>query len=297
MKPRTISYYFKEAFRSVIKNRMMSVAGIFAVSSSIFIVAVFYIFGANVEFFVRQMEDTMGIVVHIDEDTTHTERLQLEERILALTHVSSVTFNSRFDVIDDFRDMVGDNPNLVRGLEENPPWRDSFTVELTSVAFLEEVVRSIEGMRGASDIRRHTEVAEILQALSGVVNIITLAMILVLAGISIIIITNTIRITVNARRVEINIMKYVGATDWFIRWPFVIEGMIIGFIGGLVPAFITRLGYERVIGAIAGIPALAFVDFMPGEDIFMYVFPLALGLGTLIGLIGSGWSVKKHLKV
>jgi cell division transport system permease protein len=301
MKPRTISYYFKEAFRSIFKNRMMSVASIFAVTSSIFIVAVFYILGANVEFFVRQLEETMGLVVFVDEEVGRDQAalLTLEGRILAVPHVAGVTFRSRFDALEQFRHMVGNNENLIRGLEADPPWRDSFEVELSNLAFQEDVARAIEGLShyGAADIRRQSDMAETLTALSAVVNIITLAFIVVLAGISVIIITNTIRITVNARRSEINIMKYVGATDWFVRWPFVLEGMLIGFIGGIIPAVITRLGYDRVIAAVASIPALAFVDFMPGEEIFMYVFPLAIGLGTLIGLTGSSWSVKKHLKV
>jgi cell division transport system permease protein len=301
MKPRTIRYYFKEAFRSIFKNRMMSVASIFAVTSSIFIVAVFYILGANVEFFVRQLEETMGLVVFVDEEVGRDRAavLALEGRILAVPHVAGVSFRSRFDALEQFRDMIGDNENLIRGLEADPPWRDSFEVELTNLAFQEEAARAIEGLQryGAADVRRQSDMAATLTALSAVVNIITLSFIVVLTGISVIIITNTIRITVNARRGEINIMKYVGATDWFVRWPFVLEGMLIGFIGGVIPAVITRLGYDRVIAAVASIPALAFVDFMPGEEIFMYVFPLAMGLGTLIGLVGSGWSVKKHLKV
>jgi len=121
--------------------------------------------------------------------------------------------------------------------------------------------------------------------------------VLILGIISIIIITNTIRITVNARQSEINIMKYVGATDWFIRWPFVIEGMLIGLIGGAIPAVIAWFGYGTIVTRLAAAPYLNFIVFLSEDEIFMYVLPFALILGTVIGLLGSSWSVKKHLKV
>jgi cell division transport system permease protein len=97
--------------------------------------------------------------------------------------------------------------------------------------------------------------------------------------------------------VEIGIMKYVGATDWFIRWPFIIEGLLIGFFGGVIPALLCRFGYERVVEMVESIPWLNFIEFMPGEDLFMYVMPLAVVLGIFIGLIGSMVSVRRYLKV
>ena len=136
-----------------------------------------------------------------------------------------------------------------------------------------------------------------LTALSTVVQVISFILIVILGVVAIVIITNTINITVNARRTEINIMKYVGATDWFIRWPFIIEGVLIGFIGGSIPAVITWAGHDWIVGAIGGIQDLSFIDFLPRYQIFALLIPFALGLGTVIGLVGSGVSVRRHLKV
>jgi len=274
----------------------MSVASIFAVASSILIVAVVYIMGANVEFIVRQLEDTLGIVVVIDEGVSHTGIERLEERIRDLPHVADVDHVTRAESLERMRDWIG-NDAILEGLEQRNPLRDTLVIELTDLVHQESVARSIEDMDGVANTRRDTEIAGILTTLSSLVQAVSAMLVLVLGIISIIIITNTIRITVNARQTEINIMKYVGATDWFIRWPFVIEGMLIGLIGGAIPAGIAWLGYDYVVNAITDIPVLGFIVFMPRDDVFMYVLPFALILGTVIGLLGSSWSVKKHLKV
>jgi len=277
---------------------MMSVASIFSVASSILIVAVVYILGANVEFIVRQLEGTMGIVVVVNEELGHTAIERLQERIRDLPHVSRVRHVTRAESLETMRDWIG-NDAILEGLEQRNPLRDTLVVELTDLAQQEGVARSIENLQpyGVAHIRRDTEIAGILTTLSSLVQVVSAILVLVLGIISIIIITNTIRITVNARQTEINIMKYVGATDWFIRWPFVIEGMLIGLIGGAIPAGIAWLGYNYVVDAITRVPMLGFIVFMPRDDVFMYVLPFALILGTVIGLLGSSWSVKKHLKV
>jgi len=276
----------------------MSVASIFAVASSIFIVAVVYMTGANVEYFVRQLEETMGLVVFVEENTTHAQMMRLESQIEALPHVANVTLITREEALESLRARIGSDV-IMQGLELDNPLRDSFVIELTDLQFQENVAGMLEGLRneGVASIRRDADLAGALTTLSNVVSVVSAILVLILGVISIIIITNTIRITVNARKTEINIMKYVGATDWFIRWPFVIEGMLIGLIGGAIPALIARFGYGRVIRTIGGIQELAFIDFMPEDEIFIYVLPFALILGTVIGLLGSSWSVKKHLKV
>ncbi|MCL1844066.1 MAG: permease-like cell division protein FtsX [Defluviitaleaceae bacterium] len=297
MKPRTIKYYFREAARSVIFNRFMSVASIFAVASSIFIVAVFYIIGANVEYFMEQLEQQMELAVRIDEHLGETAQLQLRERIRELPHVADVTFVSRHEALQNMSNIFGEA--AVAGLEHDNPLRDTFMVELTDLMHHDEVELALRNLSayGAAQVDSRADFAAMLATISNIVRIISAILVLILAAISIIIITNTIRITVNARKTEINIMKYVGATDWFIRWPFVLEGMIIGLFGGAIPAVISWFGYSRVIDAISNIPQLSFIRFLPEEHIMRYVLPFALILGVFIGLLGSITSVKRHLKV
>jgi len=275
----------------------MSVASIFAVASSIFIVAVFYIIGANIEFFMNQLESQMGMAVRIDENLSPAEYSRLEQRLRTIPNVADVKFVCRDEALDSMEASIGED--ATRGLRIDNPLRDTFIVELTDLAYHDDVERAIWNVRelGVAEIHSQAEFARTLTTITTITTIITGILMIILATISVIIITNTIRITVNARKTEINIMKYVGATDWFIRWPFVIEGMIIGLLGGAVPACVCLFGYPRVIGAINEIPMLDFIEFMPEEHIMLYVFPAALVLGVIIGLLGSITSVKKHLKV
>jgi len=296
MKLRTIRYYIREAFRSIIVNRLMSVASIFAVSSSIFIVAVFYILGANVEHMVGQLEQNIGIVAFIDDNATPEEIQGIQSQINSNTNVRNVYFHSREDELESIRSWF-DNEVLLAGFELNNPFSDSFIIELWNLAFQEDVVRAVEGIPGITSIQQSADIAGALVTMRYVVQLISAVLVFVLGLISITIIINTIRITVNSRKTEINIMKYVGATDWFIRWPFVLEGVIIGLIGGAIPAGLVWFGYSSLIEAVSGIPELGFIEFLQEEAIFIYVLPNALILGGVIGLIGSAVSVRKHLKV
>ena len=299
MKLRTIRYYFRQAFFSIIVNRLMSVASIFTVASCIFIVSVFFILGSHVSFFVQQMGDSLGIVAFMEEDLSAFEEARLERLIREIPHVTTVTYVSAEEALQVLRDRMGGDPPFLRGLDDTNPLRRSFEIEISDVIYQDQVVIALGYLTdyGVANILQNSELARILTTLSDVVQVISLILIFILGIVAIVIITNTINITVNARRTEINIMKYVGATDWFIRWPFIIEGVLIGLIGGSIPAVITWVGHDTVIGALTGIQDLAFVVFVPRYVIFRSLIPFALGLGTIIGLLGSGVSVRRHLKV
>ena len=297
MKPRTIKYYFREGFRSLIANRLMSIASIFAVSSSLFIVSVFYIIGANVEYFVEQLEGTIGIVAIIHDDTTEAELPQIRSRIESLIHVDSARIVTRDEALQNMRDWFGEDAGLLEGLELNNPLRHSIEIDLTDIAFQEDVAIVVEVFDEVYRVRRDADIQGALITMNNVVRAIILGLLVVLGIISITIIINTIRITVNSRQTEINIMKYVGATDWFIRWPFIIEGMLIGLIGGAIPASIAWFGYGYLYTVVGNIPELQFLQLRSHDFLLAYVFPLCLGIGTVIGFIGSAVSVRRHLKV
>ena len=295
MKPRTIRYYIREGFRSLVTNRLMSLASIFAVASSIFIVAVFYIIGGQLEHFLQQLEGTLGMVAFIEEDVQGERLHQIENQVRGNPHVADVIFVTRHEALETMRAMFGD---LIYGLEGDAnPLRDSFHIELVNIAFQEDAARVIENIPGIAWVRRDTDLQAALTTMNSVVQLIIAGLLVVLGVISVTIIINTIRITVNNRQTEINIMKYVGATDWFIRWPFIIEGILIGLIGGAIPAFLVWIGYSQSVEVLSGIPELQFLEFLPSDYVFMYVLPFAIIIGTIIGFLGSAVSVGRHLKV
>ncbi|MCL2356835.1 MAG: permease-like cell division protein FtsX [Defluviitaleaceae bacterium] len=298
MKLRTIRYYIHEAVRSVIYNKFMSMASVFAVASSIFIVAIFFIIGANVEHFMGQLEAQMGMAVRMDENLSRSDQVALEHRIRQLPHVRDLEFVSREEALQQMGETIGEQH--IRGMEGYAnPLRDSFIVELTHLRYHDDVERAIMNLEhfGVAEIHSHAQFAGTLSTITSIITVVSAFLLLILAGISVIIITNTIRITVNVRKTEINIMKYVGATDWFVRWPFVLEGVIIGLLGGAIPGFFCLLAYPRLVSAMGELLNNDAIQFLPDYYITMYVFPLSLILGVLIGLLGSITSVKKHLKV
>jgi len=300
MKLRTIHYYFSEAFRSVFKNRLMSLASIFTVASCLFIVSVFFILGSHVSFFVQQLGDTLGIVVFLEDDISVGHRAIVEGRIREMPQVTTVVYISPEEALASLKERMGDtHARILDGLEETNPLRSALAIEVADVTYQAPVEQALANLQeyGIANVQNNSELAGILSTISNVVQVITIALIVMLGTIAIVIITNTINITVNARRTEIGIMKWVGATDWFIRWPFILEGIIVGIIGSSIPAAIVWFAHDRVLNELMGIQELAFIVFLPRNEIFATLIPFVLGLGTLIGLLGSGVSVRRHLKV
>jgi len=281
----------------MIRNRLMSIASILTVASCIFIVSVFYCLAANVELLLSQLENSVSITIFVHEDLTGDEVSKLYSKLLAIPKVAAVQYKTANDRWEWFADLFND-PDALEGMEN--PLRRSFDIEIEELTYHEDVVQALERLRddGVDTIKQSRDFARNVKVVSDGVRMVCIVLILILGIISIVIIFNTIRITVNARKNEINIMKYVGATDWFIRWPFVIEGVLIGVAGGIVPAVACWLCYDSVIGMIRdSLPAIDFVAFRPGYDIFAYLFPFDLAMGMVIGIIGSIFSVRRHLKV
>ena len=291
-------YFLGEAFRGLVRNRLMSVASILTVASCMLIVSVFYTLTSNIDFFLHRLEGTIGITVFIHDHVSAEMIGQIHENLWNIEHVTLVLYVSHDDAFDSFAASLED-PTILEGI---PPetFQRSFNLEISNIRYHDSVAASLEEMvyMGIDHIRQDQNIVRMVYNASNMVRWVSMGLILILAGVSIIIITNTIRITVNARHTEINIMKYVGATDWFIRWPFLIEGILIGVLGSLIPVILVWSGYSHVIRAIQNsMPIIEFIEFRPGHEIFIILFPFVLFLGAIIGAIGSGMSIRKHLHV
>ena len=297
MKLRTVKHHFGTAFRNLFLNRLMSIASVLTVASCIFIVAVFYLMVANVNRVFGQLQDQIGIVAFVDEDLPAGDMTTLFNRIMAIQHVRVATHISPEENRHLIYELFG--PLMAEELMRRNPFLRAFSIDITDLQFHDEVYQALRNLEpyGIASVRSEQALAETLWNMASVVQTISVIVIFILGLISLVIIINTIRITVGTRQTEISIMKYVGATDWFIRWPFIIEGMIIGFVGALIPAVICVFGYDSVIYAIANVPMLDFMYLLPGYMVLFYVVPFALILGTLIGLIGSVVSIRQYLKV
>lgn len=300
MRPSTIRYFLKEGFSGLKKNLLMTVASIIAVAACISIMSFSYCVVSNLQYMLDQMEDSIGISVFLKGDLTSEDIENMKTTISGLDHVTNVTYISPADALDQLKEQWGADEDIFIGLDDtNNPLSHSFQVELDQIESQDAVLAELQKIEGVDKVEYGQSLSEMLISVSNVFQVAGILVMLVLGVISVMIIINTIRISVMNRRVEINIMKYVGATDWFIRWPFIIEGIIIGLIGAILPMLVGMPMYGKTVSLFYNhIPFVEnFVRFRVVGDVFSFVLPAALIFGILLGVVGSVTSIRKHLQV
>lgn len=300
MRPSTIRYFLKEGFSGLKKNLLMTVASIIAVAACISIMSFSYCVVSNLQYMLDQMEDSIGISVFLKGDLTSEDIENMKTTISGLDHVTNVTYISPADALDQLKEQWGADEDIFIGLDDtNNPLSHSFQVELDQIESQDAVLAELQKIEGVDKVEYGQSLSEMLMSVSNVFQVAGILVMLVLGVISVMIIINTIRISVMNRRVEINIMKYVGATDWFIRWPFIIEGIIIGLIGAVLPMLVGMPMYSKTVSLFYNhIPFVEnFVRFRVVGDVFSFVLPAALIFGILLGVVGSATSIRKHLQV
>jgi hypothetical protein len=290
----------KEGFSGLKKNLLMTVASIIAVAACISIMSFSYCVVSNLQYMLDQMEDSIGISVFLKGDLTSEDIENMKTTISGLDHVTNVTYISPADALDQLKDQWGADEDIFIGLDDtNNPLSHSFQVELDQIESQDAVLAELQKIEGVDKVEYGQSLSEMLMSVSNVFQVAGILVMLVLGVISVMIIINTIRISVMNRRVEINIMKYVGATDWFIRWPFIIEGIIIGLIGAVLPMLVGMPMYGKTVSLFYNhIPFVEnFVRFRVVGDVFSFILPAALIFGILLGVVGSVTSIRKHLQV
>ena len=300
MRPSTIRYFLKEGFSGLKKNLLMTVASIIAVAACISIMSFSYCVVSNLQYMLDQMEDSIGISVFLKGDLTSEDIENMKTTISGLDHVTNVTYISPADALDQLKEQWGADEDIFIGLDDtNNPLSHSFQMELDQIESQDAVLAELQKIEGVDKVEYGQSLSEMLMSVSNVFQVAGILVMLVLGVISVMIIINTIRISVMNRRVEINIMKYVGATDWFIRWPFIIEGIIIGLIGAILPMLVGMPMYSKTVSLFYNhIPFVEnFVRFRVVGDVFSFVLPAALIFGILLGVVGSVTSIRKHLQV
>jgi len=277
----------------------MTMASMVAVAACISILSFSYCVGSNLQYMLDQMEDSIGISVFLKGELTGEEIENMKKEISKIDHVEGVEYISPADALDDLKQDWGAEEDIFIGLDEqNNPLSHSFQISLDKIENQNGVLTALENVDGIDNVRHGQTETELLMKANKIFSIASGIIMVLLGIISIMIIMNTIRISVVNRRIEINIMKYVGATDWFIRWPFIIEGIIIGLIGAIVPLVIGFPIYAKITSAIFEyLPMITFVQFKLTGDVFGFLFPFGILFGIALGVIGSVTSIRKHLRV
>lgn len=295
MKLSTSEYFIKEVYTSFKRNIWMTLASIFTVVLSLFILGFFSIVILNLNKMADTLESQVQISVYLKDDLSQEEIDETKETLSKIEGLQDIKFTTREEAMKNFKERLGDQQFLLDALDDTNPLPNSFSLTVTSpqqvktIADTAAALDSVESASYSQDIINH------LFNLTHLIRLIGVALIILLTGAAIFIISNTIRLTVFARRKEIAIMKYVGATDWFIRWPFLLEGICLGFIGGGLATIFLYIVYNQVTQEIY--EAMAFFPLIPQHSFIDYISLAILVAGIIIGALGSTISLKRFLKV
>ena len=295
MKVRTGEYFIQEVFRSLRRNNWMSFASIGTVAVSLFVLGVFLILVMNMNRMASTLESQVQISVYLQDDLKKQTRIDLQSDIEKMQGIDTVKYVNKDEAKERLSERLGDQKYLLDALGDKNPLPDAFEVTVRTPEMVETAAKAIERMDGVESAKYGQDVVEHLFDITRLMRIFGLVLMLLLAGATIFIISNTIRLTVFARRKEIAIMKYVGATDWFIRWPFLMEGIVLGCIGGILSAIALRSFYAAMAAKIYS--TLAFFPLMPQYPFMNYVTVAIVLSGMVIGAIGSAFSLKRFLEV
>lgn len=294
----TFFYALGQGFRNLLRNRWFALASIATITTCLFMFGVFYSILLNFRHIVATIEEGVSITVFFEPGTSEEIMLQRKVEIEERPEVSEVVYISAEEAWDSFKgDYLGE---YAEGFTENP-LEDSANLEiyLADVAHQAELVDYVEEMEEVREVNYSAMTADTLTGANRLIAYISVGLIVLLFAVSLFLISNTISVGIAVRREEITIMKYVGATDFFVRAPFVIEGLLIGLIGSAIPLGLTYVLYNKVLEYIAAhFPSLSgLVTFLPDKTVFATLVPICLIMGVGIGFLGSMSSVRKHLRV
>ena len=300
MKYSVLGYFIGEGFSNVFKNKKSTGASLMIMCATMIIFGIFLILGENINHFVDEVESEQGIQVFVKNDATQEQIDELGEKIRAIDGVSTVDFVSKDEALEQMKERFGDRQDLLDGYEgENNIFTASYVVTLTDLTKSKEVQEQINTYDAVKKITSKDEVVTTLINLANGIKIVTGVILALLIIISIFIIANTIKLTVHARRKEISIMKYVGATNGFIRWPFIVEGMIIGILASIISIVIVGGAYTLIADKLVSSEFMQLINMslISFGDMFNSIIFVYMLLGIGIGVLGSVISMRKYLKV
>ena len=294
-------YLLGEGFRNVFKNKKSTIASLVIMCATMFIFGLFFAVGQNVNHITKTIEEQQGMEVFIYDEATEEQRTELKNKIRSIPYVNTIEEKSKEQALEEMKKMFKDKKFLWATYDgENNPFKASFVVTLTDLTKAEEVKTEIaDSTEVVSNIEVRTDTINALIKIADGINIITTVILIILVLISIFIITNTIKLTVHARRKEISIMKYVGATKTFIRRHYIVEVMLIGLITVLISLLILSVIYNAVIAQIQQslINGMINIPLLTFQELFKTLLTVYLVLGLGVGALGSAISMKKYLEV
>ena len=305
MRYNILTYHIGEGIRNLFKNKKSTVASLCIMMATMLMFGIFFIIGENINHIMKTIEEEQGMQVFIIEEADSKEVQEVRDMISSIDGVASATIYTKQDALDEMKVKLKDNQEVLAGYDgDNNIFPDSVIVKLTDLEKSAEVQEKIyqiqiNGKNYIDEIRSSDKTINALINIANGIKIVTGVLLVLLIAISVFIISNTIKLTVHARRKEISIMKYVGATNSFIRWPFIVEGIIIGIISALLTILIIYGGYTFIISKILGVinSIQVNVSLLTFKDMYQMILIVYMALGIGIGVLGSSISMRKYLEV
>ena len=317
MRISTIGYVGKQGVKNIWRNKMFSLASIATMSACIFLFGLFFSILVNFQYIIRTAEEGVAITVFFEEDATDEQKEEIGQQLAEHEGVADVNYVSADEAWGEFqKEYFGDNPELAEGFKDDNPLAssDNYEVYMETVEnddqslvarsrslseTQNELVEFAQGLDGVREVNKSDVVAKTLSSVNALVAIVSIAIIVILFGVSIFLISNTVTMGITVRKEEIAIMKYIGAKDFVVRSPFVIEGLIIGIFGAAIPLTLLYFLYDRAVQYIMTKFSILqnIIDFLPVGTVYQILLPVGLIMGIGIGFLGSFFTVRKHLKV
>ena len=295
MKLNRVGYLIREGFRSIFTHGFMSFASVTIIMACLIIMGSVSLLSLNIDALIKDLENQNEVVAYVDEKISDDAQIRaIGDSIRAIGNVQSAEFVSRGEAMEKF--MSNYDSDLMEGIDETV-FRHRFVIHLTDISLMAQTKAQLEAVDGISEAKAHTQYAKAFVSIRNVVTVFSLVLIVILVFVSIFIMTNTIKLATFSRREEIAIMKMVGATNSFIRMPFVIEGLVLGILGGGL-GYLAEWGiYDGLTVKVVGSMAGSFLNIIPFKNVAPYVFIIFIGLGILVGVFGAVNAIRNYLKV
>lgn len=301
MKINTFFYSVQQGFKNIARNSMFSLASMATMAACIFMFGIFYILVFNVNAMVQDAEESVAITVFFEEGLSEERIKEIGEDVAKRTEVREVIYVSAEEAWESFKEVYFEgNEEYAEGFSENPLANSSnYEIYLKDISKQSSLVNYLENTEGVRDVKQSQSVAETLTEFNKILSVVSGGIIMILLCVAIFLINNTITVGIAVRKEEIAIMKLIGATDYLVRAPFIVEGIVIGLVGASVPLVLLYVMYDKIIIYVAEKFTFvgALLEFVSPQIIFQGLIPIGLILGVGIGFLGSIWTIRKHLKV
>ena len=302
MRISTVGYTMKQGVKNIGRNKLFSLASVATMAACIFLFGLFFSVILNFNYIVKKAEEGVAITVFFEENLEDSKVEAIGDALRDRDDVLKVTYVSADEAWDTFKDeYFGESKDLAEGFKDDNPLAgsDNYEVYMKDVESQKEVVKFAEGLDGVRKVNKSDVVAKTLSSVNKLILYVSAAIILILLIVTVFLISNTVTIGITVRKEEIAIMKYIGAKDYFVRGPFIVEGILIGLVGAAIPLTGLYVVYDKAIDYIMTRFSILnnIFDFMSVWDVYKILLPTGLLLGVGIGFIGSFFTIRKHLKV